>query len=475
MSTDALLTETPMPAGRLGRWLRQTFRASSWKQPVRVATTANITLSGTQTIDGVALAAKDRVLVKDQSTASGNGIYVVMHGTWLRALDADHVDKLPAGTKVTVQAGTTNGGTTWRLTTTGTIVLGSSSLAWTADGGSGGTLAGDVSGSIGSNTIAARAVTYAKIQAVTTARLLGRTTAGSGDVEELSASAVKTFLAIVAADISDFVTTVRAQRLDQMATPTATTSMGSQRVSNVGAGTFPADAARMLDTYASTRAAKTADYTFATTDAGATIELTGATGRTFTVPPQSSVSWQANTMIRVANTSSGTLTIAAGSGVTIVAVGGTLTLPTQNSYGLLWQRSNDQWLFVPLSGNDQPLDADLTAIAALSTTSFGRSLLTLADAAAGRTALGLGTLALASTIASADITDGTIVDGDIDASAAIALSKLATIANNRVLGNVSGGTAVPTVLTASDLSTMLSLSATYPTFDEAIFESQVFS
>lgn len=74
----------------------------------------------------------------------------------------------------------------------------------------------------------------------------------------------------------------------------------------------------------------------------------------------------------------------------------------------------------------QPLDSDLTAIAALSTTAYGRALLALADAAAGRTALGLGSLATLSTVSSSEITDGTIVNGDISASAAIALSKLAT-------------------------------------------------
>ena len=47
------------------------------KNPVRVATTTNITLSGTQTIDGVALSAGNRVLVKDQSTGQNNGIYAV--------------------------------------------------------------------------------------------------------------------------------------------------------------------------------------------------------------------------------------------------------------------------------------------------------------------------------------------------------------------------------------------------------------
>lgn len=54
---------------------------------VRVATTGNITLSGTQTVDGVALSAGDRVLVQAQTTASQNGVYIVAAGAWLRVSD----------------------------------------------------------------------------------------------------------------------------------------------------------------------------------------------------------------------------------------------------------------------------------------------------------------------------------------------------------------------------------------------------
>ena len=57
------------------------------KDSCRVATTANITLSGTQTIDGISVVANNKVLVKDQSTASQNGIYVCSSGTWLRSTD----------------------------------------------------------------------------------------------------------------------------------------------------------------------------------------------------------------------------------------------------------------------------------------------------------------------------------------------------------------------------------------------------
>jgi hypothetical protein len=58
------------------------------KASVLVATTANITLSGAQTIDGVSVVAGDRVLVKDQTTQADNGIYVAATGAWARSADA---------------------------------------------------------------------------------------------------------------------------------------------------------------------------------------------------------------------------------------------------------------------------------------------------------------------------------------------------------------------------------------------------
>lgn len=59
------------------------------KAPVVVATTANITLSGTQTIDTVAVVAGNRVLVKNQTAPENNGIYVVAAGAWSRSADMD--------------------------------------------------------------------------------------------------------------------------------------------------------------------------------------------------------------------------------------------------------------------------------------------------------------------------------------------------------------------------------------------------
>ena len=82
---------------------------ATFKRSVRAATTANITLSAAQTIDGIVLAVGDRVLVKDQTTTSQNGIYVVAAGAWTRALDADTASKI-ASALVAVDSGTVNGG-----------------------------------------------------------------------------------------------------------------------------------------------------------------------------------------------------------------------------------------------------------------------------------------------------------------------------------------------------------------------------
>ena len=112
------------------------------KASVRAATTANITLSGTQTIDGVAAVAGDRVLVKNQTTASENGIYAVAAGSWSRATDADEAAEVTAGLFVFAEEGTTNADTGWVLTTNNPITVGTTSLAFAQFSGAGQIAAG---------------------------------------------------------------------------------------------------------------------------------------------------------------------------------------------------------------------------------------------------------------------------------------------------------------------------------------------
>ena len=100
------------------------------KSPVRAATTANITLSGEQTIDGVAVVADDRVLVKDQTDGIENGIYDAKSGAWVRSLDFDGTRDVRSGTFVVVASGTAGAGTLWRITTADDITIGTTSIAF---------------------------------------------------------------------------------------------------------------------------------------------------------------------------------------------------------------------------------------------------------------------------------------------------------------------------------------------------------
>lgn len=115
----------------------------SWKQAVRVATTAAGTLATSfengDAVDGVTLATGDRILVKNQASGAENGIYVVAaSGAPTRATDADSGAELVNAT-VFVSEGTTNADTQWTCTTNAPITVGVTSLAFaqlTSGGGS---------------------------------------------------------------------------------------------------------------------------------------------------------------------------------------------------------------------------------------------------------------------------------------------------------------------------------------------------
>lgn len=112
------------------------------KQSVRVATTANIaTLSGTMTVDGIALSVGDRVLVKDQSTASQNGIYVVAASAWSRSNDANVWDELVSA-YVFVESGTSNADNGYLCTVDPGGTLGTTAVTWVQFSGAGQITAG---------------------------------------------------------------------------------------------------------------------------------------------------------------------------------------------------------------------------------------------------------------------------------------------------------------------------------------------
>ncbi len=121
------------------------------KASVRVATTAAINLStdleAGDVIDGVTLVAGDRVLVKNQGTASENGIYVaVASGAASRSSDANgtaDTGELTSGTFTFVEAGTVNFDSGFVVSTDGTITVGTTGITWTQFSGAGSFEAGD--------------------------------------------------------------------------------------------------------------------------------------------------------------------------------------------------------------------------------------------------------------------------------------------------------------------------------------------
>lgn len=123
---------------------------TSAKAAVRVVSESNVTLSGgaPATVDGVSLTLDDRILVTGQSTASQNGLYrctVVgsgSNGTWVRSRDGSHDGTISAGMTTIVTEGSTYADTLWKLTTDGTITIGTTALAFSQHSGGGGTPGG---------------------------------------------------------------------------------------------------------------------------------------------------------------------------------------------------------------------------------------------------------------------------------------------------------------------------------------------
>ena len=117
------------------------------KNSVRVATTANGTLSSAfangQTVDGVTLATNDRILIKDQSTGSENGIYTVnASGAPTRATDFDADSEVTGGTFFFVEEGTVNADNGFVMTNDGSVTVGTTALVFTQFSGAGQVIAG---------------------------------------------------------------------------------------------------------------------------------------------------------------------------------------------------------------------------------------------------------------------------------------------------------------------------------------------
>ena len=106
----------------------------AWKDSVRVASVSNVNITAPgATIDGVTLATSDRILLKDQSTPSQNGIYIFNGSAtaMTRAPDCSTFDELEQAV-VTIEEGTAAGSTFRQTAVNGT--LGTTAISWTTFG-----------------------------------------------------------------------------------------------------------------------------------------------------------------------------------------------------------------------------------------------------------------------------------------------------------------------------------------------------
>lgn len=108
-----------------------------WHQTCKVVATTNISLSGTQTIDGIAANVGDRVLVTAQTTGTNNGIYVVSAGAWARAGDSDASGEFNGGQMMWVSQGSVYGNSFWYMATPPPITMGSTSISYSRFNGVG--------------------------------------------------------------------------------------------------------------------------------------------------------------------------------------------------------------------------------------------------------------------------------------------------------------------------------------------------
>jgi hypothetical protein len=161
----------------------------SWKTAVVAATTSNITLSGTQTIDGRSLNIGERVLVKNQNTGSENGIYDVASSIWTRSTDSD-VDTEILHSAVLILYGTINVGTQWTNTNT-SITLGTTPITYVQlSGGSTSYYAGTGLTLIGNTfSVPTNAITNTLFRQSVGVSVIGNATNSTSNVGDITAGA----------------------------------------------------------------------------------------------------------------------------------------------------------------------------------------------------------------------------------------------------------------------------------------------
>jgi hypothetical protein len=408
--TTGSITTTPSGANDIANksYVDSVAQGLDSKASCIAATIANITLSGTQTIDGIALIAGDRCLVKNQTLSQENGIYIVSASAWTRSTDMDVWAEVPNAFTF-IETGSTQADTGWVTTANAAGTIGVTAMPWTQFSGAGTYTAGTgltLTGtqfSITNTAVTAAAYGSASSVATFTVNAQGQLT--------LAAS---TPIAIAASQVTSGTLAIAQGGTNSSATPTN---------GGVGYGTGTAHA-----------------YSAAGTS-GQVLTSAGAASPTWTSQSGLSV----GTATNLAGGAAGSLPYQSGAGATAMLAAGT------NGYLLTLTAGLPSWQPAPASG--------------VTTFSAGTTGLTPNTATSGAVTLA-GTLALANGGTNASLT---AVAGAVPYSSASALALTAAGTAGQVL--TSNGASAPTWVTpaggvtlANDTTTATNL---YPTFAAA--------
>lgn len=219
----------------------------AYKAPCRLATTANITLSGLQTIDGVLTAVDDRVLVKNQTNTPDNGIYIAASGLWQRARDMDSNRDLTKGTRVNATDGTANAGREYYVSTANPITVGTTSLTFTEA----------LSSNAGASATAAAASAAAALVSQNAAAASATNAATSASAASTSASGASTSATNAATSATTATTQASNASTSASNASTSATNAGNSATAAAGSATAAsgsATAASGSATTASTQA-----------------------------------------------------------------------------------------------------------------------------------------------------------------------------------------------------------------------------